>query len=76
MPFPGGQGSLDTAILSLPLMASLSGKDVWNYVQGIPHLFSVGGLFYQQVERDVGLSDGKHCTLSILPGKVSVPLYY
>ena len=47
-----------------------SGKDLWTYVQQMPHLFSVGGLFFQQVERDLGLTDGKHCTLPALPGKV------
>ena len=40
----------------------------------MPHLFSVGGLFYQQVKRDLGLTDGKHCTLPKLPGKVRVRL--
>ena len=39
-------------------------------VQTMPHLFSVGGLFYDQVKRDLGLVDGKHCTVPKLPGKV------
>jgi deubiquitinating protein VCIP135 len=51
-------------------MATLKGRDLWTHVQTMPHLFSVGGLFYKQVERDLGLVDGKHCTLPTLPGKV------
>ncbi|XP_013409530.1 deubiquitinating protein VCIP135 [Lingula anatina] len=66
----GTGDSLDMSIASLTLMATLTGKDLWTYVQGLPHLFSVGGLFYQQVERDLGLVEGKHCTLPVLPGKV------
>ena len=45
-------------------------KDLRAYVQGIPHLFSVGGLLYNQVQRDLGLTKGKHCQLQCLPGKV------
>lgn len=62
--------SLDSSIVSLVLLASLSNKDLWTYVQRDPHLFSVGGLFYKQVQRDLGLTPGKHCTLPSLPGKV------
>ena len=67
---PESSDSLDTSIASLALMANLMGKDLWSYVQAMPHLFSVGGLFYQQVARDLGLTDGKHCTLPALPNKV------
>ena len=52
-------------------MSAVTGKDLWTYVQSMPHLFSVGGLFYNQVQRDLGLTDGKHCQLPCLPGKVS-----
>lgn len=45
-------------------------KDLCACVQGIPHLFSVGGLLYNQVQRDLGLTEGKHCQLPCLPGKV------
>ena len=38
----------------------------------MPHLFSVGGLFYEQVKRDLGLTDAKHCRLPVLPNKVGV----
>ncbi|XP_025080407.1 deubiquitinating protein VCIP135-like isoform X2 [Pomacea canaliculata] len=62
--------SIDSAIISLGLIATMSGKDLWTYVQKEPHLFSVGGLFYKQVERDLGLTPNKHCTLPALPGKV------
>ena len=41
----------------------------------MPHLFSVGGLFYKQMERDLGLVEGKHCQLPVLPGKVGHTLY-
>lgn len=63
--------SLDAAVASLTIMATLKGRDLWTHVQTMPHLFSVGGLFYKQVERDLGLVDGKHCTLPTLPGKVN-----
>ncbi|XP_064634580.1 deubiquitinating protein VCPIP1-like isoform X2 [Lineus longissimus] len=62
--------SLDKSIATLALMATLTGRDFWGYVQSMPHLFSIGGLFYKQVDRDIGLTDGKHCTLPCLPGKV------
>ena len=64
--------SIDTSIASLTIMSAVTGKDLWTYVQGMPHLFSVGGLFYNQVQRDLGLTDAKHCQLPCLPGKVSV----
>ncbi|XP_041365436.1 deubiquitinating protein VCPIP1-like isoform X2 [Gigantopelta aegis] len=65
-----GANSIDMSISSLAMLASLSGRDLWTYAQSNPHLFSVGGLFYKQVERDLGLSGGKHCTIPSLPGKV------
>ncbi|KAH3870693.1 hypothetical protein DPMN_033884 [Dreissena polymorpha] len=65
-----GGDSLDTSIASLTILSAVEGKDFWSYVQGMPHLFSVGGLLYQQVKRDMGLVDGKHCQLPCLPGKV------
>ena len=30
----------------------------------------MGGLLYNQVQRDLGLTEGKHCQLPCLPGKV------
>lgn len=63
--------SLDSSIASLAIMSTVTGRDLWTYVQTMPHLFSVGGLFYKQMERDLGLVDGKHCQLPALPGKVS-----
>ncbi|XP_033752592.1 deubiquitinating protein VCIP135-like [Pecten maximus] len=62
--------TLDASIASLAIMATIAGKDLWTQVQSMPHLFSVGGLFYKQVERDLGLVDGKHCQLPSLQGKV------
>ncbi|XP_006824972.1 deubiquitinating protein VCPIP1-like [Saccoglossus kowalevskii] len=54
---------------SMALMATISGSDLWTYVQNMPQLFARGGLFYRQVERDLGLADNKHCTLPTLPSK-------
>lgn len=65
-----GGDNIDTSIASLGILAAVQGKDLWSYVQSTPHLFSVGGLLYNQVKRDLGLVDGKHCQLSALPGKV------
>ena len=71
----GNADSIDRSIASLAVIAQLQERDLWTVVQTMPHLFSVGGLFYQQVKRDLGLTDGKHCTLPKLPGKVRVCLY-
>ena len=65
-----GSDSIDMSIATLVMMAKLQGKELWKYVSGMPHLFSVGGMFYQQVARDLVLTDGKHCTLPSIPGKV------
>ena len=62
--------TLDQAIASLSFMATLTGKDLWSSIQTMPHLFSVGGLFYEQVKRDLELVDNKHCKLPALPDKV------
>lgn len=69
--FPGGD-NLDHSLSALALTAALENKDFWMYVQMRPHLFSVNGLFYKQVERDVGLEHGKHCQLPLLPQKVII----
>ncbi|XP_070565133.1 LOW QUALITY PROTEIN: deubiquitinating protein VCPIP1-like [Ptychodera flava] len=60
---------LDLQISSMALMATLTGTDLWGYVQKMPHLFTKSGLFYRQVERDLGLADNKHFTLPTLPNK-------
>ncbi|CAL1543504.1 unnamed protein product, partial [Lymnaea stagnalis] len=67
-----GGDNLDHSLSALALTAALDNKDLWLYVQLRPHLFSVNGLFYKQVERDVGLEHGKHCQLPLLPHKVFV----
>jgi deubiquitinating protein VCIP135 len=69
-----GGDNIDTSIASLGILSAVQGKDLWTYVQGMPHLFSVGGLLYNQVKRDLGLVDGKHCQLQALPGKVCITL--
>ena len=58
-------------IASLELTATLHGKDLWTLAQTMPHLFSVGGCFYEQVKRDLALVDGKHYSIHSFPGKVS-----
>ncbi|XP_066272769.1 deubiquitinating protein VCPIP1-like [Branchiostoma lanceolatum] len=61
--------SIDLQISSLSALAMLSGKDLWSFVQTMPQLFSREGVFTKKVEQDLGLSDGKHCTLPSFPGK-------
>ncbi|KAI8501465.1 Deubiquitinating protein VCIP135 [Branchiostoma belcheri] len=61
--------SIDLQISSLTALAMLSGKDLWSFVQTMPQLFSREGVFTKKVEQDLGLSDGKHCTLPSFPGK-------
>lgn len=63
------QDPLDSALLSLFITANISGSTVWEFVQKHPHFFDSGGLFYRQAERDLGLVDGKHCHLPLLPNK-------
>ena len=70
MVFSVAGDSIDTSIASMTILCAVTGKDLWTYVQGMPHLFSVGGLLYNQVQRDLGLTEGKHCQLPCLPGKV------
>lgn len=61
--------NLNAVITSLMLSASLNNQSLWSYAQTRPELFTRGGLFYMQVENDVGLSDGKHYTLPFLHDK-------
>ncbi|KAM4552244.1 deubiquitinating protein VCPIP1 [Odontesthes bonariensis] len=75
---PGGtsgrelQDSIDLEMSSLCLLATLMGEDVWSYARKLPHLFQQGGVFYNIVKKDMGLMDGKHCTLPHLTGKTFV----
>uniref|UniRef100_A0A2C9M7I9 ubiquitinyl hydrolase 1 n=1 Tax=Biomphalaria glabrata TaxID=6526 RepID=A0A2C9M7I9_BIOGL len=69
-----GGDNLDHSLSALALTAALDNKELWPYVIQRPHLFSVNGLFYKQVERDMGLEHGKHCQLPLLPHKVHVYL--
>ncbi|XP_076331190.1 deubiquitinating protein VCPIP1-like [Tachypleus tridentatus] len=64
------QDSLDASLISMMLTANLAGQTVWQYAQKQPHLFASGGLLYKQAERDVGLVNGKHCRLPLIPDKV------
>lgn len=61
--------NLEVQLNSLTLLAALSGLDLWHYSKGKPELFERGGLFYNIVERDLGLEDGKHCMLPSIPEK-------
>ncbi|CAG5118485.1 unnamed protein product, partial [Candidula unifasciata] len=67
---PSSGDNLDHSLSALALTAALDNKDLWTYVQQRPHLFSVNGLFYKQVERDMGLIHGKHCQLPMLSHKL------
>ncbi|XP_071490949.1 deubiquitinating protein VCPIP1-like [Diadema antillarum] len=59
----------EVQLMSLSLMAKLNGMDLWTFSKGKPDLFEHGGLFYNIVERDLGLEDGKHCMLPSIPEK-------
>ncbi|XP_041466903.1 deubiquitinating protein VCPIP1-like isoform X1 [Lytechinus variegatus] len=63
------ESNLEVQLTSHTLMAALNGLDLWNYSKRKPELFSRGGLFYNIVERDLGLEDGKHCMLPSIPKK-------
>ncbi|TRY66308.1 hypothetical protein DNTS_024307 [Danionella cerebrum] len=66
------QDNIDLEMSSLCLLAALMGEDVWSYAKKLPHLFQKGGVFYNIVKKDMGLQDGKHCTLPHLLGKTFV----
>uniref|UniRef100_A0A3B4BF77 Deubiquitinating protein VCPIP1 n=1 Tax=Periophthalmus magnuspinnatus TaxID=409849 RepID=A0A3B4BF77_9GOBI len=66
------QDSIDLEMSSLCLLATLMGEDVWSYAKKLPHLFQQGGVFYNIVKKDMGLLDGKHCTLPHLSGRTFV----
>ncbi|XP_034038695.1 deubiquitinating protein VCIP135 [Thalassophryne amazonica] len=66
------QDNIDLEMSSLCLLATLMGEDVWSYAKKLPHLFQQGGIFYNIVKKDMGLMDGKHCTLPHLTGKTFV----
>ncbi|GFS24096.1 deubiquitinating protein VCIP135-like [Elysia marginata] len=67
-----GGDSLDHSLSALALTAALENRDLWTHVQRLPHLFSVNGAFYRQVERDIGLEHGRHYQVPLLPHKVFV----
>ncbi|XP_006634063.2 deubiquitinating protein VCPIP1 [Lepisosteus oculatus] len=66
------QDHIDLEMSSLCLLATLMGEDVWSYAKKLPHLFQHGGVFYNIMKKDMGLMDGKHCTLPHMPGKTFV----
>ncbi|TNN32920.1 Deubiquitinating protein VCIP135 [Liparis tanakae] len=57
---------------SIDLEMSSLCEDVWSYAKKLPHLFQQGGVFYNIVKKDMGLMEGKHCTLPHLTGKTFV----
>ncbi|XP_071795965.1 deubiquitinating protein VCPIP1-like [Asterias amurensis] len=61
--------NLDLRLYSLNLMATLTNTDMWTYVQQHSALFERGGTFYAIVERDLGLTDGKHFVLPSIQNK-------
>ncbi|XP_006006858.1 deubiquitinating protein VCPIP1 [Latimeria chalumnae] len=66
------QEHIDLEMSSLCLLATLMGEDVWSYAKRLPQLFQQGGVFYNIMKKDMGMIDGKHCTLPHLPGKTFV----
>ena len=66
-----GGDSIDSSVTYMGLFSEQLGCDLWTLVQNQPHHFSVGGLYYRQAQRDVGLGVDKHFTFPSLPGKVS-----
>ncbi|KAG0437708.1 hypothetical protein HPB47_017319 [Ixodes persulcatus] len=64
------QGSLEAGVRTMLSHLKRSGQTVWTYAQENPWLFCRGGLFYAQMQRDIGLVDGKHCHLPLIPDKV------
>ncbi|XP_039255607.2 deubiquitinating protein VCPIP1-like [Styela clava] len=63
--------SIDTALSAVSKMAEMTGKEsVWDYSVNHPELFQLGGAFYEQFGRDIGLFHEKHCKLPLLPGHV------
>ncbi|KAM8839277.1 LOW QUALITY PROTEIN: deubiquitinating protein VCPIP1 [Synchiropus picturatus] len=66
------QENIDLEMSSLCLLATLMGEDVWSYAKKLPHLFQQGGVFYNIFKKDMGLLDGKHCSLPHLTGKTFV----
>ncbi|XP_055739198.1 deubiquitinating protein VCPIP1-like [Salvelinus fontinalis] len=66
------QDNIDLEMSSLCLLATLMGEEVWSYAKKLPHLFQQGGVFFNIVKKDMGLMDGKHCTLPHLTGKTFV----
>ena len=65
-------GSLDSAIEGLKIVAKSLGQEFWSYAEKISQLFTIGGLFYELVKRDLGdLEDNYIYILSRFPGKVS-----
>ncbi|XP_033854959.3 deubiquitinating protein VCPIP1-like [Acipenser ruthenus] len=66
------QDHIDLEMSSLCLLATLMGEDVWSYAKKLPQLFQCGGVFYNIMKKEMGLVDGKHCTLPHIPGKTFV----
>lgn len=62
--------SLEAGLRALLSHLKSSGRSVWAYAQENAWLFCRGGLFYAQMQRDVGLVDGRHCQLPLIPEKV------
>lgn len=62
--------SLDSGLRALLSHLKSSDRSVWAYAQENAWLFCRGGLFYAQMQRDVGLVDGRHCQLPLIPEKV------
>lgn len=63
---------LEIQLTSQTLIANLKKMTFWEHVRALPSLFDNGGLFYEIVNRDLGLKDGHHCMLPGLKEHVSL----
>lgn len=53
-------------------LGALTGGDMWEAAENCPEMFDKGGYYYEKVVSDLGpLQPNQHCTLPVLPNKVS-----
>ena len=54
------------------LLGLIGDTDLWEWAKDKPYLFRPGGMFYSQVQNDLGpLKEGQHCSLPCLHNMVS-----
>jgi len=53
-------------------LGALTGGDMWEAAENCPEMFDKGGYYYEKVVSALGpLQPNQHCTLPVLPNKVS-----